>query len=327
MKGLIKRWNTYWFSPAPLAQLAICRILLVGVQLLLLVRLDDYNYNRLADLTLKSASSYNPLPVFTLLTWPLGPEFRPSFEILITVYSITLAVGTLALVGLKTNINLALFVLGIIFLQAFSYSFNEYHHPEPPMIFALSLLALSPAGKVLSIDALWRRRRLVFNGGKSEDLNIMDEKSTFARWPLLLSGWLLALVYLDAALSKLGKGGLYWMNGYTLQYKLANSGVELGNNLAVWLSQQHTLVWLLSWMTILLEGTFFLVLIFPVLALLYIPMGVFFHVGLCVVMEACFWQWTAVYAVLIPWVPILGILSQRLGFLQPAKKSKILFND
>jgi hypothetical protein len=326
MKEYIERWNRYWFSPAPLAQLAACRIVLVGVQLILLVQLNVYNYNRLADLALKPDSSFKPLPVFTLLTWPLGPGFRPSYEFLIAAYSITLAVGTLALVGFKTNISLALFVLGVIFLQAFSYSFSEFHHPEPPMIFALTLLALSPAGRVLSIDG-WRRRRLAFKRGTAEVPNVLEEKSAFARWPLLLSGWLLALMYLDAALSKLGNGGFTWMNGYTLQYKIANSGVELGNNLAVWLSQQHTIVWLLSLMTIWLEGTFFLVLIFPVLALVYIPMGVMFHVGLCVVMEACFWQWTAVYAVFIPWVSILAILSQRLQISVTYQKAQNSPND
>jgi hypothetical protein len=231
-----------------------------------------------------------------------------------------LAVGTLALVGLKTNINLALFVIGVIFLQAFSYSFNEFHHPEPPMIFTLSLLSLSPSGKVLSIDNLWRRRRLVFKSAKSEVSNTMDEKSTFARWPLLLSGWLLALKYLDSALSKL-KHGLDWMNGYNLQYKLANTGVILDHDPAVWLSQQYALVWLMSWMTVLFEATFFLVLIFPTLALLYIPIGISFHIGLCVFMKACFWQWTAVYAVLIPWASILGILSWRQGFYNPQEAS------
>lgn len=326
MVELVKPWNTYWFRPAPLVHLAICRIVVVGFQLFILLNHHYYNYNRLRQVSALPDFLYDPLPVLRLLIWPFGWTYRPPFEILLTVYCITLAVGVLALIGLKTNFSLLAFTVGNVFMQAFSYSFGEYHHPEALLMITLLLLALSPAGGVLSIDDLWRRLRLnskrrrfdVFN-------NILNEASAFASWPLLLVQWLLALIYLATAMSKLGSAGLDWMNGYTLQYFLLRDALRW-SNIGVWLAHQQTVVWLLSWMTILFEGTFFLVLIFPRLAWLYIPSGVALHMGIYLTMGAFFFQFIVIYTVFIPWVPMFKTLPHRLRFLHPAKELEVFFD-
>ena len=146
----------------------------------------------------------------------------------------------------------------------------------------------------------------------------------FAGWPLLLIQWVYALIYLSTALSKLGKSGLDWMNGYTLQYYLLADGLRDQNSFGIWLGQQHTIAWLMSWLTILFEGTFCLVLIFPRLVWIYVPFGIAFHLGIYMTMRAPFFVFIFLYTVFIPWVSLYTTLSHFLGWRQPVRNPSTL---
>ncbi len=61
----------------------------------------------------------------------------------------------------------------------------------------------------------------------------------------------------------------------------------------IWLGQQHYIAWLLSWVAILFESTFFLVLLFPRLAWIYVPLGIAFHIGIYLTMKAPFFLYCA----------------------------------
>ena len=225
------------------------------------------------------------------------------------MYTITLIAGVLAFIGYKTNLSLLIFTLGNIWMQAFSYSFGDLHHPEALMIVTLSVLAVSPSGKVLSLDHLKSGVRENIKLRRLRLFNEIDRKSAFARWPLMLVQLMFALIYLDAAVQKLSKAGLDWMNGYTLQFVLIADGLRRGSDIGVWLGHQHMLAWLLSWVTMIFEATFFSVLIYPVLGAIYVPAGLALHTGMCVTGVACFYQYLALYTVFIPWVPLSRLLK------------------
>lgn len=71
----------------------------------------------------------------------------------------------------------------------------------------LSVLALSPSGRVLSVDAwLWKRTR-------DDGASMLDVRSEFAGWPIKLIQWFFVLMYLSAVISKLWISGLDWANG------------------------------------------------------------------------------------------------------------------
>jgi predicted DCC family thiol-disulfide oxidoreductase YuxK len=335
MTTLLNLWDRYWFRPAPLVHLALCRIVVVAFQLFQLTHLDYLSeFRRLSELP---DALYRPLPILRLLTLPVewisagslawhAWQFRPSYGLLEIVFWLTLVAGALALVGLRTSYSLIVFALGNVFMQAFLYSFNDFHHPEALMLLTLAILALSPAGAVLSVDDLRRRIKLALTKRQFVHFNLLDESSALARWPLLLVQWLFALIYLSAAISKVGSSGLEWVNGYTLQYYLLQDGLRWESHVGVWLGQHHTLVWLLSWLTILFEGTFFSVLIFPPLAWIYIPLGVAFHTGIYVTMRAPFFYYLPLYVVFIPWVSLARALSRRLRVRRVAAKPEILFD-
>ncbi len=316
-----RAWTGYWFRPAPLAHLAVLRVVAVGFQLYGLVRLDHRRV--LQGLEALPDALYDPLPVLRLLTLPLGWRYRPPADLVELVYWATLAAGVLALVGLRTNAALAVFAVGNVFVQAFIYSFGEIHHPEAPMMIALSALALSPAGRALSLDDLLRRLSLAYRRRRFEPFDPLEGQSPFARWPLLVVQWMLALVYLSAAWSKLAWSGLDWMNGYTLRYFMVQDGLRWGSPLGVWLGQHHTVAWLASWVAILFEGTFFLVLLVPALALVYVPVGAAFHTGIYLIQRAPFFQLVALYVVFVPWVPVARA-ARRIAARRP--RPEVLFD-
>jgi hypothetical protein len=316
MAKLLSFWTTYWFPKSSVAYLAVYRIAAVGIQLFLLIRNDTFYTTTIRRLTSVPDSDYDPIVVIRLMHFLLGADFRPSADILMAVYVVTFVAGLLAFIGLRTNLSLFVFALGNLYMTGYWYSLLPIHHPEALMTIALFSLALSPSGKALSLDALWRRHQISFKGIRDEISNAIHETSSFARWPLLLMMWLLSVMYLDAALSKLGRGGIEWLNGYTLQYVLLEDGLAKNSELGVLLGQQHTLALWLSWITMIFEGTFFTTLIFPVLALIYIPLGIGLHAGMCVTGIACFWQYLALYLVFLPafaiWIPKLLSLPRRL---------------
>lgn len=299
----------YWFRRAPYFNLACCRIAIVGYQLAF--RFLTWNHrSEFPKLVSLPDSVYDPLPILHALVFPWGWNFRPGMETLEWWFGVTLIAGVAALVGLATNLSLVVLAIGSVLLQAHEYSYGDFHHVEAPVLIALAALALSPTGRALSLDNLVRR---CWSGRKEDRMQSGGRQgeagrrgSPFAGWAPRLVGWILSIVYLSAALSKVNPArGLEWLNGYTLQYHLITDGLRYGRDLGLWLGQQHEVAVLLSWFAVGFEATFFLVMIFPRLRWLYLPAGVVLHVGIYLAMMAPFFSFIALYSALIPWRRIL----------------------
>ena len=145
----------------------------------------------------------------------------PGFQYVLMIKYAAIISGVFALVGFLTNVSLVVFVYTNLVIITHFYSYSDFHHTEAPLMLALVYLALSPAGRVLSVDRLLR--------GRSSGEGMLEETSPYARWPILLAQWTFALVYLSAFMEKLVfVGGLDWLNGYTLQYAVANDTLRRG---------------------------------------------------------------------------------------------------
>ena len=179
------------------------------------------------------------------------------------------------------------------------------------MMITLCLLAFSPAGGALSLDRYLASRN-------SLGRRALRKKSPLAAWPLRLVQNLFGLIYLDAALRKLYAGGIDWVNGYTLQYYIYSDASRRGSAFGLWLARQHTAACVLSWVTIIWEGTFFLVLIFPRLVWIYLPLGIGLHVGMAAAGVASFPQFMVLYVAFIPLLWKYGgrALAVKWGFLR-----------
>ena len=299
-------WRRYWFSPAPCLDLAILRIVACALQLYWVLVFHNH-YQQLGALAALADPYFDPILILNFLNLPFGWGFRPGLEILHTIYFISIAAGVFSLLGLLTNVSLVIFAATSVYLQAFLYSFGDYHHPEAIMMVALSVLALSPCGKVLSVDA-WLQRR----PGR-EDSAISAVQSEFAGWPIKLLQWFFVLMYLSAVWSKASAAGLDWANGYTLQYYLARDGLRWGSPLGVWLSQFHGLILLSQVGVLLFQATFALAVIFPKLRWLYVPAGLALHIGIFLTLKAPFFSWIALYVIFIPWSEVVRLLRGHLS--------------
>jgi hypothetical protein len=309
MTWVMRRWHGYWFAPAPYVDLAVLRVTAVALQLFwmtIFLSAPDLIGERaaLAD------EYFQPLPLLNLLNLPFGWGFRPDAAAVEIVYRVGVAAGLTSLVGLFTNLSLIVFTFCCVYVQAYVYSFGDFHHPEAVMMIALAVLAISPCGRVLSADWLLRRRQ-------AEDLaDVLDVRGRFAGWPIRVIQWFFVLMYLSAITMKIGSaagGGLEWANGFTLQYYLLQDGLRWDSPLALWLAQHHTLVYLLQNGVVLFQATFVLAVLFPKLRWIYVPAGLAMHTGIYLTMTSPFFQWIALYAVFIPWATLgKRLLSSRL---------------
>jgi hypothetical protein len=309
-------WERYWFRSAPLFDLGVVRLIAVGFQLHHLATMrPGMVFGQLAAFP---EFMYAPLIVLRVMTLPFGWDYRPSEDIIVGAYWLTLAIGVLAFVGYRTTISLLLFATGNVFLQAYQYSFQEIHHPEAIVMITLALLALAPSGRALAVDDLLRRLRHV-DRGLPVPPDPRSEESRFACWPLLVVQWMFALIYLSAAFHKLASSGLDWMNGWTLQYYMLRDAMRWGSGPAgigpghapepgvgIWIGQYHTIATVASWGSILFETTFWVVLVIPRLALLFLPLGLGFHLAIYIIQRAPFFSYMCLYAVFVPWSEVFG---------------------
>jgi predicted DCC family thiol-disulfide oxidoreductase YuxK len=301
---------SYWFTPAPLLNLAIVRVLTVGFQLFWLV--EHGLYTSVVGQAQKPEIFYQPLPVLRVML--LGTSYMPSVEVISLIFALTLAAGLLALIGFKTRPALGLFALGSLFITAFNYSFGDFHHPEAIVLISLVVLALSPCGQMLSVDSFeWGRRKAIQPNGFAPS-HPTQETSEMARWPILLIQWTLVLIYLSAFISKIVRDDslLHWLNGYTLRYYMLQDGLRWQSDLGVFLSQYHVLAVLLSIGTVVFEAAFVLLIFFPRLAWLFLPFGTVFHLSIYIIQRAPFFSFIVAYSVFVPWARAFDYLSTRL---------------
>lgn len=296
MRSVLRALDWHFFAPQRLSDLALMRIACVGATLLFFFPLwSQQLYLSQADPIL-----FRPLPTLKVLLLPLGTwGARPSAALLHAVWFGTWLTGAAALIGIWSRLTLLLFAAGNTLLIAHRYSYGELHHPEALLIITLWLLAASPAGVVLSLDAVIRRRRAGTRTGCVGQVSAPPVESPLARWPLRTVQWLLVLAYLSAGLSKLAAGGLDWFNGYTLVYYFAEDALRWGSPVGFWLARQPELASALSIGAVAFELTFALAVLFPALAPAYVVWGILMHGVIYFAQRAPFFQYCVLYVAFI----------------------------
>ena len=298
MNRLAARWNDYWFRPVPALDLGFFRVLVASFHTFVLLfphaLLMYPPYTSFEALAAYPAETYHPPLVLKLLMLPFGGDGRPSVELLTIVYRAAIVFGLLATIGLFARTSCLLLALTSLFLVAHQFSYGEHHHVEAVTLIALVLLSVSRSGDSLSVDA-WRKSRRTDPGSYA--------------WPLLSVQWLLAMAYLSSASCKLGGGGLAWLNGTTLQYYVLQDALAWDLDAGRWLADRHGLCVALSWITLLTEALFFLVLIRPRAAFVFVPLAAAMHLGIFVTMRAPFFYYLPLFAAFVPWSRLLRRVS------------------
>ena len=289
--------DRHWFGPASLRELALVRVVLVAAQLVFfLPDLDDQLWlARAAD------DYFVPIPMHRIAMLPFAPFGieRLGPMLVAIIWSFAVATGISALVGFWARTSLFAFTSANVLLISHAYSFLPTHHPEALMMLALGILSFAPVGDALSIDDLRRRRRAMRVQRQLEPAKPREDLSPFARWPLRTIQWLLALVYLSAAVSKARNGGAEWFHPATLQHTLVRDGlineVSAGGALAAF----PLLIAVLAVGAFALEATFWVPIVAPRLTWHYVLAGVALHSGIWWAQGVKFGQFLVIYVVFI----------------------------
>lgn len=116
-----------------------------------------------------------------------------------------------------------------------------------------------------------------------------DQPEEAARWCFLGIKLVLAQLYFSSGLAKLLNPGWRWADGATLRTKLVYYFLRYDRTMALALAARP--LWCRVMATIVLgfELTFWLVIPFPELAWIYVPLGIAFHAGTAVLMRIHYW--------------------------------------
>ena len=223
MSVLAAAWTRFWFAPAAPWRLGLCRAGFFGSFYILFPARTDLRWYALFP-----PGFYQPRSFFAWLS--LSPPTWDVLGWLVTAFEISVilaALGLLTRLATLTAFLTGLYVLGL----QFNYGYLHWAHAIVPIV--MGILALSPCGDSLSVDALIRRAAM----GK-----VVDAGGQY-HWPIHLVRLVFVTVFLAAGLAKLRQAGLEWVLSDTLRnYFLENQyvfrsegGGGWGHLLADWL--------------------------------------------------------------------------------------------
>jgi predicted DCC family thiol-disulfide oxidoreductase YuxK len=291
--SLRERLDRYWFEPARVRDLAYLRIAIVFV--LLADALWPGTLGHQLRLARLPSEWFASIPTLKLVMLPFGWGARPSAALIIAAWIVCGVAGFAALIGAYTRWSLAIFATACTLLLAHFYSYGTMRHPQAAATIVLWMLILTPSGRALSVDAM--RARLVESRARERFVPLdEEERSRDARWPIRLVQWLLVVVYLSAALSKISMGRAAWLNGYTMSYYLLVDGIGHSIPLSVALAHVHWVGVAAASLALTFELAFIVCVLFPRVTPAYLAAGGALHTGIWLLMRAPFFQFVALYA-------------------------------
>jgi predicted DCC family thiol-disulfide oxidoreductase YuxK len=288
-----ERLDRYWFEPARVRDLAYVRIAIVFV--LLADAMWPGTLAQQLRLTRLPGDWFVPIPALKVLMLPFGWGARPGAALIVVAWIVCGVAGIGALVGAYTRLSLAVFAAASSFLLAHLYSYGTLAHPQAAATIVLWMLILTPSGGELSVDAM--RVRVAESTRKQRFVRSEAETmSRDARWPLRLVQWLLVVIYLSAAFSKITLGKAAWLNGYTMTYYLLLDGGTHHVPLAIALAPVHWFGVACAVLALAFELTFVVCILFPRTMPAYLATGAALHTGIWLLLRAPFFQFLALYS-------------------------------
>lgn len=274
--SLVQRWQAFWFPAVPVRRLAVFRIVMTTYALFDIWLVSGFisRYSRVDDEFYKALAILQPFP-------RLGPALTSA------VYAVLVVSLALALVGCFTRT--ALWIAAPLYLWWWGtyYSFGAVHHGRITAVAALFVLAVAPSGGAYSVDS-WRARRRAASLGAPASAAGRDE---LAGWALRVMMVLVVGAYLLAAYSKLRVTGPGWVKGGALEAVMIKNGTPA----AMLLVRHLWLVYAMAALTLVLEGTAWLLFFRGRIRDVYVLAAVLFHIGTLLVLNISFLGLVAAY--------------------------------
>lgn len=267
MNNLWNRWNHFWFSPVPLLNLALFRVIFGAVMTIMYL-------NRQKDVAL-FYTDQGVLP--RNLSLQILPELmRPTFQLMFwpdSWMSSVHALFVILLLALTLGVGGRMVALAALYLQL-AFLFRNYGvafgADQIGTIFLL-YLAMTRSDQRLSLKSWWRSRRGWFQEAPSDLLT-----SVFYRMIQIQ----LCVIYVYSGMEKL-KGATWW-DGTAVWSVLANSQMVIAD--LTWVRHFPLIIVLASFSTILFEIYFPVLVWFERFRKFLLTFGFFFHLGIGVLM-------------------------------------------
>jgi hypothetical protein len=274
--SLVQRWQAFWFPAVPVRRLAVFRIVMTTYALFDIWLVSGFisRYSRVDDEFYKALVILQPYP-------RLGPALTSA------VHAVLVVSMALALVGCFTRT--ALWIAAPLYLWWWGtyYSFGAVHHGRITAVAALFVLAVAPSGGAYSVDSWLARRRAARLGAPASAAG----RDELAGWALRVMMVLVVGAYLLAAYSKLRVTGPGWVKGGALEAVMIKNGTPA----AMLLVRHVWLVYAMAALTLVLEGTAWLLFFRGRIRDAYVVAAVLFHIGTLLVLNISFLGLVAAY--------------------------------
>ncbi len=283
-------WHRFWFDPAEPQRLGCYRAVFFGsFYVLTLIQTDLREHAHFPP------SFFQPRSFFAWLS--LSPPSDHVIDWLVTAFEwavILSALGCLTRLATITSFGLGLYLIGL----QFNYGYLHWAHAIAPIV--IGVLALSPCGDAVSIDAIIRTRLT----GKTV------QPSGQYHWPIQLVRTIFVTVFLAAGLAKLRTSGLAWVTSDTLRHYLlenqyifyADATTAWSRPIADWIIDHPTGCRVLAGLTLILELSTPAALLSIRARWVLIPALFLFQVGNALLLyQNFFFTYLGLYAFWITW--------------------------
>ena len=275
----------FFRTPTSPVNLAIFRIVVFGTMLITL-RVDATATQWFSTFPRQLVAA----PYGTNWILPYVPISQPLVAIVsgvLVVFCILGMIGLFSRASSLVSLALALYVLGI------TQIFGKVSHDQA-VIWFLAILAASPCGDVLSIDAILMSRKRA-----DEGITAPPEASISYALPLRFACVLLGVIYFFPGFWKLWNSGFGWALSDNLKYQMYSKWMEFGGWTPFFRLDLHP--WLyrpLALGTIVFEMSFIALIFFPRLRRVAALGGVIFNLGTLIFLRIFFYDLVIYYVAL-----------------------------
>jgi predicted DCC family thiol-disulfide oxidoreductase YuxK len=299
IRRAIKRWDVFWFAPAPASTLGACRLLFFGSLLLWQWHHDFSAWGRF------SAVFWMPVWLFDTARIPLLPP--PAIAAIQSLWKASLL---LSAIGLFTRpAMIAAFALGT-YLMGLPHNFGQTQHFDTLVVFTCGALALSRAADACSLDGVIAAVR------NRSPLQPSDDGEY--RWPIRFVWVAMALIFCAAGISKLRHSGIEWILSDNLALILRRQQYHIsdGEPLTRWgilVAHHGGAVRALALTALSIELLFPLALISRRARYVLAPAGLAMLIGIRLLMGPTFEQFMMCYVFWVPWSATAAAVRARIS--------------
>lgn len=293
---LTSRWKRWWFAPESPLNLAICRILFFGAELLYHAQIHFWQWGDVPRSLLK------PVWIFERGHLPILPS--SALLVMEVVWKLALVC---ACVGLFTRTAMVISAAGALYLLGVPFNFGKVSHLASIIIFTMGILAFSRSGDALSVDALIRRKRGLPPPAPSGEY----------RWPVRMVWVLMSVLFFAAGMAKIIRGGLDWALSENMAILLVQRHYMNDNSLppldwGLFIASHKPLYVTFAAASVLIETFCFLALFMKNPWRLILPLSLLgMQLGIGLLMRVWFTPFMIVYLFWVPWGDIVRWLQGR----------------